>query len=87
MTRDEVGVCPSLHATFDATEQLLFLAVYACTYGRPDRSDVIPNPPFAETDLNQQDQNKAGGVRGTLILRNIALRPWAAENFDLAADY
>ncbi|MFM7750655.1 MAG: TonB-dependent receptor domain-containing protein, partial [Opitutaceae bacterium] len=87
VTRDYDGIYPSLHATFDATERFLLRAAYARTYGRPDLVDVIPNAQFAENDLNEQDQNNPAVVKGTITLRNTALRPWTADNFDLSAEY
>jgi iron complex outermembrane receptor protein len=87
VTRSYDGLYPSLHLTLDATERLLLRAAYARTYGRPDLIDVIPNAQFAENDLNEQDQNNPAVVKGTITVRNTALRPWTADNFDLSAEY
>lgn len=81
------GMYPSLHFNFEATERFLARAAYAKTYGRPDLIDVIPNANFAENDLNEQDQNNPAIVRGTITVRNTALRPWTADNYDLSFEY
>jgi TonB-dependent receptor len=81
------GYYPSLHFTFDATEQFLLRAAYAKTYGRPDLIDIVPNATFAESDLNEQDQNNPAIVRGTITVRNTALKPWTADNYDLSFEY
>ncbi|MBL9199917.1 MAG: TonB-dependent receptor, partial [Opitutaceae bacterium] len=87
VTRSYDGIYPSLHATFTASENFLVRAAWARTYGRPDLVDVIPNAQFAENDLNEQDQNNPAIVKGTITVRNTALRPWTADNFDLSAEY
>ncbi len=81
------GYYPSTHLTFEATENLLVRAAYAKTYGRPDFTDIIPNAIFAENDLNEQDQNNPSIVRGNITIRNTALRPWTADNYDLSVEY
>ncbi|MBI5690207.1 MAG: TonB-dependent receptor [Verrucomicrobia bacterium] len=81
------GVYPSLHLNFEATENLLVRAAWARTYGRPDLPDVIPNAQFAENDLSEQDHTNPAIVKGTITVRNTALRPWTADNFDLSAEY
>ncbi len=81
------GAYPSLHFNFEASENFLARAAYAKTYGRPDLVDVIPNAQFSENDLNEQDQNNPAIVKGTITVRNTALRPWTADNFDLSFEY
>ena len=85
--RSYQGAYPSLHLTYDVTENFLVRAAYAKTYGRPDLTDVIPNAQFSQNDLNEQDQNNPAIVKGTITVRNTALRPWTADNFDLSAEY
>jgi TonB-dependent receptor len=85
--RDYDGVYPSVHLNFAVTDNLLVRAAYAKTYGRPDLVDVIPNAQFAENDLNEQDQNNPAIVKGTITVRNTALRPWTAGNFDVSCEY
>jgi TonB-dependent receptor len=81
------GAYPSLHFNYEATENFLLRAAYANTYGRPNLVDVIPNAQFSENDLNEQDQNNPAIVKGTITVRNTALKPWTADNFDLSAEY
>ncbi|WP_414661800.1 TonB-dependent receptor [Horticoccus sp. 23ND18S-11] len=81
------GYYPSLHLTFDVRENLLLRAAYAKTYGRPDFLDIIPNATFAENDLNEQDINNPAIVRGNITVRNTALRPWTADNYDVSLEY
>lgn len=81
------GLYPSLHLTFEAKENLLVRGAYAKTYGRPDFPDVIPNATFSENDLGEEEQNDPSVVRGTITIRNTALRPWTADNYDLSVEY
>ncbi len=81
------GYYPSLHLTFDLKENFLLRAAYAKTYGRPDFLDIIPNATFSENDLSEQDLNNPAIVRGTIAIRNTALRPWTADNYDLSLEY
>jgi TonB-dependent receptor len=80
------GYYPSLHLTFDATEDVLVRAAYARTYGRPAFSDIIPRVVATPADLEPNDPTPITG-RGTLSIRNTALIPWTADNFDLSAEY
>jgi iron complex outermembrane recepter protein len=80
------GYYPSLHLTFNATENVIFRAAYAKTYGRPNFSDVIPRAVANQADLDEDDPTPPAG-RGTLTIRNPALKPWTADNFDLSAEY
>lgn len=81
------GYYPSLHFTFDATENFLVRAAYAKTYGRPNLVDIIPNATFSENDLSESDLTNPAVVRGTIAVRNTALLPWTADNFDLSFEY
>jgi iron complex outermembrane recepter protein len=81
------GSYPSLHLNFEATENFMMRAAYAKTYGRPDLIDIVPNATFAENDVNEQDQNNPAIVRGTITVRNTALKPWTADNYDLSFEY
>ncbi len=81
------GYYPSLHLTFNARENLLVRAAYAKTYGRPNLLDIIPNAVFSENDLNEDDLNNPAIVRGSITIRNTALKPWTADNYDLSVEY
>jgi iron complex outermembrane recepter protein len=74
---------PSLHLTYNITEDLIFRAAYAKTQAkvRFDRS-TIPNTTITESspsDLNPSLGNIAG--------RNPNLEPWTADNFDVRLEY
>ncbi len=82
------GWYPSLHFTWSARENLLVRLAYARTYARPNFTDLIPNTTINEADLTEEDiRANPELVRGTLTVRNIALQPWTADNFDLSAEY
>ncbi|MDO8543573.1 MAG: TonB-dependent receptor [Opitutaceae bacterium] len=81
------GYYPSVHLNFEPKENLLVRAAYAKTYGRPDFTDIIPNATFSENDLNEDDRNNPSIVRGTITIRNTALRPWTADNYDVSLEY
>lgn len=75
------GFYPSLHLTANATENFLVRAAYAKTYGRPNFNQIIPNATVNEFDADD------GEPGGTITLRNPALRPWTANNFELSLEY
>lgn len=87
--REYDGYYPSLHFTFDATERFLWRAAYAKTYGRPNFSDIIPRTVAntSATDPDEDDDLQPNQFRGTLNIRNPALLPWTADNYDLSAEY
>ena len=89
-TRKEYdGYYPSLHFTYNAAENVLLRAAWAKTYGRPNFSDIIPRT-VANTsalDPDEDDELQPNQFRGTLTIRNPALMPWTADNFDLSAEY
>jgi TonB-dependent receptor len=86
--REYDGTYPSLHFTFNASENLLLRAAWAKTYGRPNFSDIIPRTVVSTsaTDPDEDDDLRPGQFRGTLNIRNPSLDPWTADNFDLSAE-
>jgi TonB-dependent receptor len=74
-----------LHLTFNATPNFLLRAAYAKTYGRPDFTNIIPNATVEENDIEFSPDPNA--VPGVITVRNIGLRPWTAQNYDLSAEY
>ena len=81
------GYYPSLHLTFNITENFLARFAYAKTYGRPDFNEVIPNVVINERDLTDDQLSNPGVIPGTLTVRNANLRPWSANNFDTSLEY
>jgi TonB-dependent receptor len=83
------GYYPSLHFTYNAAENVLLRAAWAKTYGRPNFSDIIPRTVAntSATDPDEDDDLQPNQFRGTLTIRNPALMPWTADNFDLSAEY
>lgn len=79
------GTYPSLHLNFNATENFLIRAAYAQTYGRPNFNQIIPNATVNEADVD--GSGDSGAVGGMISLRNPALRPWSADNFDVSLEY
>jgi TonB-dependent receptor len=78
--REYDNYAPSLHLTYNITNDLVARFAYAQTFGRPDYSNIIPNTDIDENDL---DPNAIG----TITVRNTALRPWVADNYDLSLEY
>ena len=87
--REYDGYYPSVHLTYNTTENFLLRAAWAKTYGRPNYSDIIPRTVAntSATDPNEDDDLQPGQFRGTLTVRNPALSPWTADNFDLSSEY
>lgn len=79
------GYYPSLHLTFNVTNNFLARAAYAKTYGRPAFADIIPNAVTSENDVDPGANRDA--ELGTITVRNTGLLPWSAENFDLSLEY
>lgn len=82
--RSYQGYYPSLHFTYNATENLLVRLAYASTYGRPNFSEVIPNTTITERDVLPTDPNQSPG---SIAVRNTGLKPWTADNYDLSLEY
>jgi TonB-dependent receptor len=78
--RSYAGNYPSLHVTYNLLENLQVRAAYARTYGRPDFNSIVPN-----TDIREADG--VTETRNVIVVRNPALRPWTADNYDLSLEY
>lgn len=79
------GYYPSIHLTYNATERFLVRAAYAKTYGRPLFTDIIPRAVINENDIDGEPD--PGVTLGTITIRNTALRPWTADNYDVTLEY
>lgn len=78
------GFYPSAHLTYNFTENMLLRVAYAETYGRPNFNQIIPR---ATVNVFDTDDDDPDAVLGTLNIRNPALRPWSAENYDISLEY
>jgi iron complex outermembrane recepter protein len=78
--RDYDSYNPSLHLTYNISDNLVARFAYAKTFGRPDYANIIPN-----TDIDENDSDPS--QPGTITIRNTALKPWSADNYDLALEY
>jgi TonB-dependent receptor len=79
------GYYPSLHLTYNATQNFLIRAAYAKTYGRPDFTNIVPNATITENDIEFSTDPNA--LPGTIAVRNTGLNPWKADNYDVSAEY
>jgi iron complex outermembrane recepter protein len=78
------GFYPSVHLTYNFTEKFQARAAFAKTCGRPNFSFIIPNVTVNEF-TDPADESLVTG--GRLNMRNPGLLPWAADNYDLTAEY
>ncbi len=81
------GYYPSLHVSYEVRENLLVRAAYAKTYGRPAFTDIIPSATINEFELGAEQAADPTIAKGSITVRNTALKPWTADNFDLSAEY
>lgn len=80
-TRQYDGYYPSLHLTWNITDNLIARFAYAKTLGRPNYSTIIPNT------IIDWDDNDPVNNPGTINIRNTGLKPWEGDNFDLSLEY
>ena len=81
------GYYPSLNLNYNVTGNFQVRLGYAQTYGRPDFSLIIPAATITEANLTELQYNDPSVVRGTIAIRNTALKPWSADNYDLSLEY
>jgi len=81
------GYYPSLHLTYNITDNFLARAAYAKTYGRPNFNEIIPNVVINERDLDENQLADPSVIPGFITLRNPQLKPWTADNYDLSLEY
>ncbi|MBI5768816.1 MAG: TonB-dependent receptor [Verrucomicrobia bacterium] len=85
--RDYAYYFPSLHATYNVSDNLLVRAAVAKTMGRPNISDVVPNL-FVQDNVNFGIAgNSSATVPGFVTASNSTLRPWRAMNYDYSLEY
>jgi len=80
--RDYDSFNPSLHFTYNITNDLILRFAYAQTFGRPDYVNIIPAATIDEDELDQDPS-----LPGTITIRNTGLRPWTADNYDVSLEY
>jgi iron complex outermembrane recepter protein len=83
--RSYEGFYPSAHATYNFTEDFVLRLAYAETYGRPNFNQIIPRATINDFDVS--DDSDPDAIFGTISIRNPALRPWTAENYDASLEY
>lgn len=81
------GYYPSLHLTYNVTDNFLGRAAYAKTYGRPNFNEIIPNVVINERDLDENQLSDPSVIPGFITLRNPQLKPWSADNYDVSLEY
>jgi TonB-dependent receptor len=81
------GYYPSLNLNYKVTDNIQVRLGYAKTYGRPDFNRIIPAATVSEANLTELQYNDPSVVRGTITVRNTALKPWSADNYDLSLEY
>jgi len=81
------GYYPSLHVTYQLAENLIGRAAWAQTYGRPNLNNLIPTAQVDEADLDAAQLGDPSVVKGNITVTNTGLRPWSADNYDLALEY
>ena len=84
-SRDYDGYFPSVHATYNLTDNILVRAAFAKTMGRPNISDVVPT--LNVGDNATFDPSAPSGFPGFITASNSSLLPWTAKNFDTTIEY
>jgi TonB-dependent receptor len=83
--RDYDYYFPSLHATYNVTENIQLRAAFAKTMGRPNISDTVPT--LTISDDATFDPSAPSGFPGTIQASNSNLNPWRAKNYDYSVEY
>lgn len=80
------GFYPSLHVTYNITEDFLLRTSYARTFGRPDFGQILPLVRVNNTETDASDGIGTIPAR-TIIYNNTALKPYEANNYDASLEY
>jgi iron complex outermembrane recepter protein len=76
---------PSLHATYDITENLLLQVAYAKTQAKIDfQRSAIPQNDVSDTPVTT---GNAAGALGLITIRNPDLKPWVGQNYEARLAY
>jgi outer membrane receptor protein involved in Fe transport len=81
------GYYPSLHLSYNFSDEVIGRAAYARTYGRPNLNSIIPTATVDEADLEGDELGDPSVIQGNITVRNTGLRPWTADNYDLSVEY
>ena len=81
------GYYPSLHLTYNVSDNIILRGAYAKTYGRPNLTNILPTAQVSEADLDLAQLGNPSIVKGNITVTNTGLHPWSADNFDLSAEY
>jgi TonB-dependent receptor len=73
---------PSLNAVWNVRDDFIVRLGYARTMGRPNFGNIIPN-----LDIDENEAASPGQPGGAVRMRNPALKPWTADNYDLTFEY
>ncbi|HEX2100431.1 MAG TPA: TonB-dependent receptor, partial [Candidatus Synoicihabitans sp.] len=84
-SRDYDGFFPSLHTTYNITDNLLLRTAYAKTIGRPRIVDIVPT--ISAGPNNDYDPSIPSRYPGYISASNTTLKPWTAHNYDLSLEY
>jgi TonB-dependent receptor len=76
------GLYPSVHLTYNFSDNLIARAAYAKTYGRPNLTEIFPN-----TQIDEFDVDDPNAIQGNITVTNPSLDPWSADNYDLSLEY
>lgn len=80
-SRQYQGYYPSLHLSYNVTDKIIARFAYAKSLGRPDYATIIPN-----TTIDSDDTDPINNP-GIITIRNTALKPWEADNYDVSLEY
>ena len=77
---------PSIHFTYNLSNDLLLRLSYAKTLGRADFSEILPLSRVNDTDTEFDDGLGTIAPR-TIIVNNTGLQPWTGDGYDLSLEY
>ncbi len=80
------GYYPSIHVTFNITDNLIARAAYAKTLGRPDFGNILP---LVRANLGTTEADDGAGTlpAGRITYNNTELKPYQADNFDISLEH
>ncbi|BET65619.1 hypothetical protein ASA1KI_05370 [Opitutales bacterium ASA1] len=79
------GFYPSVHLTYNITNDVILRAAFAKTFGRPNLSNILPSTEINENEVT--DPDNLPDFPGYISIRNTGLEPWQGNNYDLSIEY